>query len=266
MPVPTSKDANRVNPARKAGSTQRQGMSKLARTRRARKIDRILTQAHPDAHCELDFRNPLELLVATVLSAQCTDVRVNQVTPALFARFPTPEDYASASLAEIEEYIRPTGFYRAKAQHLKGIGQLIVSRFDGEVPQELSDLVALPGVGRKTAHVVRGNAFGIPGLTVDTHFGRLVRRWGLTEEEDPVKVEHAIGELILKKDWTMFSHRVIFHGRRVCHSRTPACGACVLNSLCPSAGIGPMGPQAAKFVKGERRQELLVLAGVDVDA
>lgn len=271
MPAATPNDAQPPTTGAKSassrgGSAKGLATSKLARTRRARKIDRILTEAHPDAHCELDFQNPLELLVATVLSAQCTDVRVNQVTPALFARFPNAEDYAGATLEEIEDYIRPTGFYRAKAQHLQGIGQMLVSRFDAQVPVDLADLVALPGVGRKTAHVVRGNAFGIPGLTVDTHFGRLVRRWGLTEQEDPVKVEHEIGELILKKDWTMFSHRVIFHGRRVCHSRTPACGACVLAPLCPSAGIGPMGPEAARYVKGERRLELLELAGVSADA
>ncbi|MCQ9351716.1 endonuclease III [Corynebacterium sp. 153RC1] len=237
----------------------------LARKRRARKINRILAQAHPDAHCELDFRNPLELLVATVLSAQCTDVRVNQVTPALFARYPDAAAYAEAATnpAELEEIIRPTGFYRAKANHLIGMGQMLIAEYGGEVPKALEDLVRLPGVGRKTAHVVRGNAFGIPGLTVDTHFGRLMRRLGLTDLEDPVKVEHAIGELIERKEWTMFSHRVIFHGRRVCHSRKPACGACVLASLCPSASIGAQGSEAAALVKGENREWLLEMAGVD---
>lgn len=171
----------------------------LAVKRRARAINRELAKVYPDAHCELDFNNPLELTVATVLSAQCTDVRVNQVTPALFAKYPTAEAYASANEAELQEMIRPTGFYKAKAAHLIGMGQKLVTDFSGEIPRDLEHLVSLPGVGRKTAHVVRGNAFDIPGLTVDTHFGRLVRRLGLTTQTNPVKVEHEIADLIEKK-------------------------------------------------------------------
>ncbi|MCF6429058.1 MULTISPECIES: endonuclease III [Amycolatopsis] len=221
---------------------------------------RCLTDAYPDAHCELDFTTPLELLIAVVLSAQTTDVRVNEVTPALFARYRTAADYAGADRTELEELIRPTGFFRAKANSLMGLGAALVERFDGEVPGKLEDLVTLPGVGRKTANVVLGNAFDVPGITVDTHFGRLVRRWGWTAEEDPVKVEHAIGELIPRKEWTMLSHRVIFHGRRVCHARKPACGACPLARDCPSYGAGPTGfEEAAKLVKGPERDHLLAM-------
>ena len=161
----------------------------MALVRRARKINRLLAELYPDAHCELDFENPLQLIVAVVLSAQCTDVRVNQVTPRLFARYKTAEDYASAERIELEELIRPTGFYRNKAASILGLGRELCDRFGGEVPGRLEDLVTLPGVGRKTANVVLGNAFDVPGLTVDTHFGRLVRRFGWTELEDPVKVE-----------------------------------------------------------------------------
>ncbi|TVT51669.1 endonuclease III [Amycolatopsis rhizosphaerae] len=221
---------------------------------------RCLAEAYPDAHCELDFTNPLELLVAVVLSAQTTDVRVNEVTPALFARYRTAADYAGADRAELEELLRPTGFFRAKTNSLLGLGAALVERFGGEVPGRLEDLVTLPGVGRKTANVVLGNAFGVPGLTVDTHFGRLVRRWWWTAEEDPVKVEHAVAELIPRKEWTILSHRVIFHGRRVCHARKPACGACPLAADCPSFGTGPTEfDEAAKLVKGPERDHLLAL-------
>jgi endonuclease-3 len=224
--------------------------SPLARTRRARRMARELAVIHPDAHCELDFTSPLELLVATVLSAQTTDRTVNKVTPTLFARYPDAAAYAGADRAELEDILKPTGFFRAKANSVIGLGQALVERFDGEVPGRLEDLVTLPGVGRKTANVVLGNAFGVPGLTVDTHFGRLVRRFGWTAEEDPVKVEAEIAEVIPKKEWTMFSHRVIFHGRRVCHAKKPACGACGLAAWCPSFGIGPLDPElAAKLVK-----------------
>ncbi len=222
----------------------------LATVRRARRMHRLLAERHPDAHCELDFTTPLELAVATILSAQCTDKRVNQVTPALFARYPTAADYAGADRAELEDLIRTTGFFRNKASSLLGLGAALVERYDGQVPGRLVDLVTLPGIGRKTANVVLGNAFGVPGITVDTHVGRLVRRFGWTAEEDPVKVEHAIGALFPRADWTMLSHRLIFHGRRVCHSRTPACGACVLAALCPSYGVGPTDPERAeKLVK-----------------
>ncbi|WP_405498785.1 endonuclease III [Nocardia sp. NBC_00511] len=225
---------------------------------------RDMTSEFPDAHCELDFTTPLELAVATILSAQCTDVRVNLTTPALFAKYRTARDYAQANRTELEEFIRPTGFYRNKANSLIGLGQALEERFDGELPATLPELVTLPGFGRKTANVVLGNAFGVPGITVDTHFGRLVRRWGWTTEEDPVKVEHAIGELIERKDWTMLSHRVIFHGRRVCHARKPACGACLLANDCPSFGLeGPTDPvTAAKLVKGPETEHLLELVGL----
>jgi endonuclease-3 len=224
-------------------------------------MKRCLDDVYPDAHCELDFTTPLELLVAVVLSAQTTDVRVNLVTPALFKRYRTAADYAGADRTELEEFLRSTGFYRAKANSVMGLGAALVERFGGEVPGKLADLVTLPGVGRKTANVVLGNAFDVPGITVDTHFGRLVRRWGWTAEDDPVKVEHAVGELIPRKEWTMLSHRVIFHGRRVCHAKKPACGACPLARDCPSYGTGPTGfEEAAKLVKGVEKDHILALA------
>lgn len=217
----------------------------VALVRRARRTNRRLAEVYPDARCELDFTTPLELLVATVLSAQCTDKRVNQVTPVLFARFPDAQAYAQADPSELEEMIRPTGFFRPKARSLSGIGVALVERHDGQVPSTLEELVALPGVGRKTANVVLGDAFGIPGITVDTHVGRLVRRWGWTTSEDPVVVEREVAALVERPEWTLFSHRVIFHGRRVCFARRPACGACPITDLCPSAGIGESDPVAA---------------------
>ncbi|MFI9405937.1 endonuclease III [Nocardia sp. NPDC052316] len=230
--------------------------------RRARRMNRTLAAAFPDAHCELDFTTPLELAVATILSAQSTDVRVNLTTPALFAKYPDARAYAEANRAELEEYIRSTGFFRNKANSLIGLGQALLERHDGELPHTMDELVQLPGIGRKTANVILGNAFGVPGITVDTHFGRLVRRWQWTDEEDPVKVEHIIGELIERKDWTMLSHRVIFHGRRVCHARKPACGVCVLAKDCPSFGTGPTDPDtAAELVKGPEKEHLLELVG-----
>lgn len=226
--------------------------TQLALTRRARKIYRSLRDRYPYAHCELDFASPLQLLVATVLSAQSTDIGVNKVTPILFARYPDAEALAGADPAEMEEILRPTGFYRTKTRSVIGLSQAIVERFDGEVPGRLTDLMTLPGVGRKTANVVLGNAFGIPGLTVDTHFGRLVRRLGWTEETDPVVVEQVVGALFPRKDWTMLSHVLIFHGRRTCHARRPACGACPVTRLCPSFGIGETDPDAAaKLLKYE---------------
>ena len=224
--------------------------SRVALVRRARKINRELSLVYPDAHCELDFTNPLELLVATILSAQSTDKRVNIVTPALFARFPTAQAYASADPEEIEGLIRSTGFFRAKTKAIVALGMELCERFDGEVPGRLKDLVTLPGVGRKTANVVLGNAFGVPGITVDTHFGRLARRFGWTSETDPVKVESEIGALFPRRDWTMLSHHLIWHGRRRCHARKPACGACAIARWCPSYGEGPVDPVAAvKLVK-----------------
>ena len=172
-------------------------------------------------------------------------------------------DYAQADRTELEGLIRPTGFFRNKATSLIGLGQALVERFDGEVPSTMAELVTLPGVGRKTANVILGNAFGIPGITVDTHFSRLVHRWRWTGEEDPVKVEHAVGELIERREWTMLSHRVIFHGRRVCHARKPACGVCILAKDCPSFGLGPTEPLlAAPLVQGPETEHLLALAGL----
>ncbi|WP_373281963.1 endonuclease III [Nocardia veterana] len=238
------------------------GETRVGLVRRARRMNRTLALAFPDAHCELDFRTPLELAVATILSAQCTDVRVNQTTPALFARYPDAKAYAEADRTELEEYIRPTGFFRNKANSLIGLGQALLDRHDGVLPHTMSELVKLPGIGRKTANVILGNAFDVPGITVDTHFSRLVQRWKWTDEQDPVKIEHAVGELIERKEWTMLSHRVIFHGRRVCHSRKPACGACLLAKDCPSFGIGPTDPvSAAALVKGPEAEHLLELVG-----
>jgi len=224
--------------------------SPLALVRRARTINRALTELYPDAHCELDFTNPLELLVATILSAQCTDKRVNMVTPALFAKYPTAAAYAGADRGDVEAIIVSTGFFRAKTTSIIGMAQALCDRFGGEVPRRLKDLVTLPGVGRKTANVVLGNAFDIPGLTVDTHMLRLSTRFGWTTSADPVKVEQDIAALIPRKEWTLLSHRVIWHGRRVCHARKPACGACGLARWCPSFGIGPTDEAAArKLVK-----------------
>jgi endonuclease-3 len=213
--------------------------SPLARTRRARRIVRELGLIHPDARCALDFTTPLELLVATILSAQTTDKRVNETTPTLFRRYPDAAAYASADRAELETILRPLGFFRSKANSLLGLGAALVESHDGEVPARLDQLVKLPGVGRKTANVVLGHAFGIPGITVDTHVGRLSRRMGFTTAEDPVKVEADLAHLILRKEWTIMSDRMIFHGRRICHSRKPACGACGVGRDCPSYGIGP---------------------------
>jgi endonuclease-3 len=223
---------------------------------------RALAEAHPDAHCELNHDGPLQLAVATILSAQCTDQRVNEVTPKLFARYPAAADYAAADRVELEELIKPTGFFRNKTDSLIKLGQALEERYGGSVPGRLDDLVGLPGIGRKTANVILGNAFGVPGITVDTHFSRLVQRWRWTGETDPVKIEFAIGTLIEKRDWTMLSHRVIFHGRRVCHARKPACGACSLASMCPAYGTGPVDPAAAaKLLKGPRVAELATLVG-----
>ena len=202
---------------------------------RAPEINRRLAQEYPDARCALDYDSPLQLLVATVLSAQCTDERVNSVTPELFARYPEAADYASAQRSDLESILRPLGFQRAKTGHLLGIGEKLVADFEGQVPRTVKELTSLPGVGRKTALVVLGNAFGIPGLTVDTHFGRLMQRLGLTGEKTPVKIERDIAQLVPEEEWTMFSHRVIFHGRQVCHARTPECDACVLRDMCPAA-------------------------------
>ena len=235
-------------------SPTRQAETPLALTRRARRINRTLADTYPDAHCELDFESPLQLLVATVLSAQTTDKRVNAVTPALFAKFPDAAALAGADRDELETLIQPTGFFRAKTDTLLKLARALCDDFGAEVPPRLADLVKLPGVGRKTANVVLGNAFGIPGITVDTHFARLARRFGWTEETDPVKIEHEVGALFPKRDWTDLSQRLIWHGRRRCHARTPACGSCPVAGMCPAFGAGPTDPEAAeKLVRTEGR-------------
>jgi endonuclease-3 len=227
--------------------------SRLALVRRARTINKTLAETYPDAHTELDFRTPLELLVATILSAQSTDKRVNLVTPVLFERYPDAAAYAAADRAELEALITPTGFFRAKTDSLLKLGAALVERFDGQVPGNLADLVTLPGVGRKTANVVLGNAFGVPGITVDTHFGRLVRRFGWTTQTEPEKVEAEVAKLFPPRDWTQLSHNLIWHGRRRCHARNPACGACPVARWCPSFGEGETNPaKAAKLVREPR--------------
>jgi endonuclease-3 len=220
--------------------------------RRARRIDRVLAETYPDATIELDFDDPFQLLVVTVLSAQTTDRRVNAVRPTLFAAYPDARAMAAASREHLEQIVGPLGFFRAKSDALLKISAALVERYDGQVPPRLADLVTLPGVGRKTANVVLGNAFGIPGITVDTHVGRLARRFGWTDETDPVKVEPAVGALFEKRDWVMLCHHLIWHGRRVCHAKKPACGACPVARWCPSYGEGPVDPVvAAKLVKTE---------------
>jgi endonuclease-3 len=219
---------------------------------RAKVIYRQLSKNYPNVRCELDYKNAFQLLVATVLSAQCTDKRVNQTTPALFKKYPNPQKMAKADLRDIQNLVKSTGFFRAKAKNIKGLSNKIMEEFDGKVPSNLEDLITLPGVGRKTANVVLGHAFGIPGITVDTHFGRLSRRFGWSKQSNPVRVEFEVGELIPQKEWTNLSQRMIWHGRRVCHSRKPACGACALAKLCPSYGIGEVDPiKAKRMVKVE---------------
>lgn len=210
-------------------------MSEVKRV--ATKVRQGLAKLYPDAHCALHYRNPLELLIATILSAQCTDVRVNMVTPALFKRYPDANAFAQADQEELETMIRSTGFFRNKATNIRACCKAIVELHGGEVPRTMVELVPLPGVGRKTANVILGNAFGIPGIPVDTHVGRLSRRMGLTEQDDPVKVETDLMALIPKDEWTMFGHRMIFHGRQVCQSRKPKCDECTLKKVCPKVGV-----------------------------
>lgn len=212
----------------------------------ATQIYKILSKTYPNVKCELTFKTPFQLLVATVLSAQCTDKRVNMVTPNLFKKFGTPEKMAKARQTEIEKFIRSAGFYRTKAKNIKLLSNKLLTDFEGKVPKNLESLIKLPGVGRKTANVVLGHAYGIPGITVDTHFGRLSRRFGWSKNQDPVKVENDVSKLIAEKEWTNLSQRLIWHGRRVCFARNPACGACVLKSLCPSFGIGIKDEKIAK--------------------
>lgn len=224
--------------------------SAAASPKEARAIYRILTKRYPDVHCELDFQTPFQLLVATVLSAQCTDKRVNQVTPALFKKYGTPRRMAGANVLDLEEIIHSLGFFHSKAQNIKSLSERLVTQYNSKVPNDLDELVTLSGVGRKTANVVLGHAFGIPGITVDTHFGRLSRRFGWSDSLDPVKVEQEVGALIAQKEWTNLSQRMIWHGRRICHSRKPACGACPLAALCPSFGIGEVDKiKALQLVK-----------------
>ena len=219
---------------------------------RAKAIYKILSKTYPNVRCELDYKNPYQLLVATVLSAQCTDKRVNQTIPALFKRYGSIKKMAAADLKELQDLVKSTGFFRAKAKNIKALSQKILTDFNGQVPAELEKLITLPGVGRKTANVVLGHGFNIPGITVDTHFGRLSRRFGWSDKKDPVKVEFEVGELIAQKEWTNLSQRLIWHGRRVCHSRKPACGACVLAKLCPSYGLGEVDKiKASRLVKVE---------------
>ncbi|ROR96199.1 DNA-(apurinic or apyrimidinic site) lyase /endonuclease III [Salana multivorans] len=201
-------------------------------------VNELLALAHPDARCELNHRDAYELLVATVLSAQTTDVRVNEVTPELFARYPDAATLATADLGELEDVLRPLGFFRRKAAALVSLAGSLVADHGGRVPADLDALVALAGVGRKTANVVLGNAFGIPGITVDTHVGRLSRRLGWTRSTDPVVVESELAELFPPQEWVMLSHRLIFHGRRVCHARKPLCSECCLAGVCPRIGVG----------------------------
>jgi endonuclease-3 len=220
--------------------------------RRARRINRVLAETYPDAAIELDFDDPFQLLVVTVLSAQTTDRRVNAVRPTLFAAYPDAPAMAAAPRERLEQIIGPLGFFRAKTDALLKLSAALVERYDGRVPPRLDDLVTLPGVGRKTANVVLGNAFGIPGITVDTHFGRLARRFGWTDQTDPVKVEHEVGALFEKRDWVLLCHHLIWHGRRICHAKKPACGACPVARWCPSYGEGPIDPgTAAKLVRTE---------------
>ena len=227
--------------------------TRIALVRRARAINRTLAATYPDARCELDFRSPLELLVATILSAQSTDRRVNVVTPVLFARYPDAAAYAGAERADLEELIHPTGFFRAKSDALIKLGGALVERYGGAVPGRLKDLVTLPGVGRKTANVVLGNAFDVPGITTDTHFMRLSARFGWSESLKPEVVEAEVGALFPRKEWTQLSHNVIWHGRRRCHAQRPACGACPVAKLCPSYGLGPTDPKAAAKLIREPR-------------
>ena len=219
---------------------------------RAKAIYRILTKNYPNVRCELVYKNPYQLLVATVLSAQCTDKRVNQTTPALFKKYNSIKKMAAADIKDLQQLVKSTGFYRAKAKNIKNLSQKILTDFNGKVPSNIEDLVTLPGVGRKTANVVLGHGFNIPGITVDTHFGRLSRRFGWSNQKDPVKVEFEVAKLIPQSQWTNLSQRLIWHGRRVCHSRRPACGACAIAKLCPSYGVGEVDKVKAKrLVKSE---------------
>ena len=220
--------------------------------KRTGRVLRVLAQLYPDAHCALDHANPLQLLVATILSAQCTDERVNQITPALFARYPDAFAFATADRAELEKLIKPTGFFRNKAKSIIACCKQLMDQHGGEVPRTMEELVPLPGIGRKTANVILGNCFGVPGIPVDTHVGRLSQRMGLSVHSDPVKIERDLMELVPRKEWTMFGHRMIFHGRQVCYARKPLCDSCALASLCPRHGLDAV-EVATKEIKKKRK-------------
>jgi endonuclease-3 len=223
-------------PASKTKAKSKVSAKAAALKKQARTIERLLRKEYPDAHCELDYRSPLELAVATILSAQCTDKRVNMVTPALFSRYPTAAALAAADSSEVEELIKSTGFFRNKARSIVGMAQTVVAKHGGELPRTMDELFALPGIGRKTANVILGNAFGInAGVVVDTHVARLSKRLGLTRETDPVKIELALMPLFPKTSWALLSHLLIWHGRRVCDAKKPRCADCVLRRICPSA-------------------------------
>lgn len=225
-------------PSQRAAPVARSPKTKAAKAAIAETVLARLRTEYPDAHCELDHRNAFELLCATILSAQCTDARVNMVTPALFAAYSDAEALSVARLEDVEQIVRTTGFYRAKAKSLVGMANALVDHHGGEVPRTIAELVPLPGVGRKTANVILGNAFDInEGVVVDTHVQRLARRLGLTREADPVAIERALMPLFPQKAWALLSHLLIWHGRRTCFARKPACGACVLADICPSAGL-----------------------------
>ena len=233
-------------------------MEKKEAVRRVKEIVRILAKEIPDSTIALKFSSPFELLVATILSAQCTDIKVNQVTQDLFKKYSSPKDYAAADLAELEEDIRPTGFYRNKAKSIQRCCQELASRFGGEVPRTLEELVTLPGVGRKTANVILGNAFGIPGITVDTHVQRVSQRIGLTKNDDPVKIEFDLMEIVRKEEWTHFSNLLVWHGRRTCVARKPLCDKCAIAKLCDYGSKQMRVPPKKRprlTVRGERRKE-----------
>jgi endonuclease-3 len=236
--MPAGRRARGDKPSQQAPPVARAPRTVAARAALAAVVWERLAAEYPDAHCELDHRNAFELLCATILSAQCTDARVNLVTPALFARYPDAAALAVAEQGDVEALVRSTGFFRAKARALVGMAQVLVAEHGGEVPASLEALVPLPGVGRKTANVILGNAFGInAGIVVDTHVQRLARRLGLTREPDPVRIERALLPLFPQAGWALLSHLLIWHGRRVCLARTPACDRCLLADVCPSAGV-----------------------------
>ena len=227
---------------------------KIEVAKRATDVLQLLKREYPVAICELTHESAFQLLAATILSAQCTDVRVNMVTPALFDAYPTPERLAVADVAHVEQLVRSTGFYQTKAKNLIGMASQVMSRFGGEVPREIEDLVTLPGVGRKTANVLRSVVFGLPGLPVDTHVGRLSRRLGLTKLEDPVKVEYELNAMLPPPEWGEFSLRLILHGRRVCDARKPRCEECLLESLCPSSMLPTKKPAVKAAAKKPARK------------